>query len=361
MFAAGVAYPVGNQPFGVRLTDLNGDRVPDIAVTNFADGTVSVLLNKGDKSGTFLPQKTLGTGLVHRVIAGDVNGDGWMDLIVPYGGSEEGLVGVLINSADGTGSFKTAVNYSAPPGGDEVAVGDLNGDGKLDLVCDELTANQVSVLLNTGVNGTLGTATTFGTGKGPEGLQLADMNGDGKLDVVVTNFYDNTLSVLLGKGDGTFGAQTTLATGAAPQELVLADLNGDGVLDILVMARDDNSIDVLFGKGDGLGSVLAPVPYPTGKHPGWIAVGDVNGDGLPDVVVANSDDNNVGVFLNKGAGVLLPMVTFVTDVSGHGTTVGSGGAGASVALSDVNGDGKLDVVTSNWNGNTLSVLLNMTP
>ena len=334
-------------------------------------GTVGVLMGKGD--GAFNTAVAYGSGGLgaYSVTIADVNGDGKPDLVVANfcanSNCATGSVGVLLGNGDGT--FQTAVTYNS--GGARalsVAVADVNGDAKPDIVVandctDESCSSSngaVGVLLGNG-DGTFQTVVTYGSG-GYEAysVAVADMNGDGKPDIVVSNnCADSTCSgsssvgVLLGNGDGTFQTAVNHGTGGTcAYSLAVADLNGDGKPDLLVGNACSSTVGVLLGNGDG--TFRTAVTYPSGGlYAESVAAGDVNGDGKPDLIVANfcasgGDCGNeisrgsVGVLLGNGDG------TFQTAV-----TYDSGGVnGRSVAVADVNDDSKPDLLVVNWCAST---------
>jgi hypothetical protein len=394
-FQAAVTYSSGgNHATSLAVADVNGDGKPDLLVANSCDkncvnGSVTVLLGNGD--GSFRAAVSYGSGGydVISVVAADLNGDGKLDLLVanqcaasgtcPYG--TNGTVGVLMGKGDGT--FQTAVTYSS--GGysaESMALGDVNGDGKPDLVvsnaCGDIycTKNEngtVGVLLGNG-DGTFRPAVTSVSGAlTARSVVAADVNGDGKLDLLVaaTTGATGVVSVLSGNGDGTFRAPVMYASGGLfGLSVVVADVNGDGKPDLLVAnecAFDSNvncgnpagMVGVLLGNGDG--TFQAAVTYSSGGGgiPS-VAVGDVNGDGKADLILADACvggycGNTVGVQLGYGDGSFQAPVSY-----------GSGGYGlTSVAVADVNGDGKLDLLatnncvsSSNCSSGILGVLLN---
>ena len=363
IFAPAVAYGSGGlEALSTAAGDFNGDGKPDLVVLNGGSTTVGVLLGNGD--GTFQAVVTYGSGGVYpqSVAVADVNGDGKPDLVVAggCGSSNCGNVGVLLGNGDGT--FQAVVTYfSGALSAESVAVADVNRDGKPDLVVANYCLNSnvcaggaVGVLLGNG-DGTFQAAVNYDSGGSwATSVAVADVNGDGKPDVVVTNIGSPaTVGVLLGNGDGTFHAAMTYGSGgSSPYFVAVADVNGDGKRDLVVSNCGCSnvlvgSVSVLLGNGDG--TFHAAVTYGSGGVEAFsVALGDFNGDGKPDVAVANEVSNTVGVLLGNGDG------TFQTAV-----TYGSGGVQAySVAVGDFNGDGKPDVAVANVQS-TVGVLLNI--
>jgi hypothetical protein len=203
---------------------------------------------------------------------------------------------VLLGNGDGT--FQAATSYAAGDRPASVAVGDFNGDGTLDLaVANYVSSGTVSVLLGNG-DGSFQAPTSYSTGAYSGSVAVADFNGDGTPDLAVTNFTFGlgTVSVLLGQGDGSFQAATNYATGYGPFGLAVGDLNGDGTPDLVVTNFDGYSVSVLLGQGDG--SFQAAISYPVYSSPRSVAVADLNGDGAPDLAVANHDSDTVSILIN---------------------------------------------------------------
>jgi sigma-B regulation protein RsbU (phosphoserine phosphatase) len=319
----------GAQPTSVALADFNRDGRLDLAAADGADYTVSVLLGNGDGSFDSAPHFAAGPG-PESVAVGDFNGDGIPDLAVAN------LAGVSVLLGNGDGSFQPARTFSAGNDPLAVAVGDFNGDGVLDLVEANYGSDDVTVLLGNG-DGSFQGARNFPAGSRPDSVAVGDFDGDGVPDIVVANANrsgNGAASVLLGNGDGLFQAPRTFGASYNPTSVMVADLNRDGALDLVVSG---STVSVLLGNGDGSFQAWRAVA------PGTAAVGDFNGDGIPDLAVAADGNGTVGVLLGNGDGSFqLPRTYFVgQDVR-------------SVAVGDFNRDGLLDVVAM---GSTLRVLL----
>jgi Bacterial Ig-like domain (group 3)/FG-GAP-like repeat/HYDIN/CFA65/VesB-like, Ig-like domain/Abnormal spindle-like microcephaly-assoc'd, ASPM-SPD-2-Hydin len=340
-FGSAVNYAAGTNPHYVAIGDFNGDHIPDLAVANFGSNDVSVLIGNGD--GTFQAPVSYAAGPEPGVVAvGDFNGDGKLDIAAGNTNNfmPGGSVSILLGNGDGT--FQAAVNYSSSSPYD-MAVGDLNGDGKLDIVVANHGA-QVSVLLGNG-DGTFQAAVNYAAGSNPQGVAIGDFNGDGKKDLAVSNKVTNNLSILLGNGDGTFQTAVNYNVGTNPAGVVAGDFNADGKLDIAVTNSGSNNMSILIGNGDG--TFQAAVNYATGGTPTSVAASDFNLDSRTDLVVTNQANSTVGVFLGNGDG------TFQTA-----TNYAAGTQSRIVAVADLNGDQLTDLAVADISGG-VSVLLNI--
>ena len=252
----------------------------------------------------------------------------------------------------GDGTFDGAVGYFAGYFNVGLALGDVNGDGKSDIVTTSTNDSSVRVFSNNG-DGTFGAAAIYAVGANPNGVALGDFNGDGALDIVTSNFYDysNSATVLLNNGDGTFASGVPYVAGYSADKIAVGDLNGDGALDVAITNYYGGTVSVLMNNGDG--TFATSVPYGIGGNDvNSVAIGDVNGDGFADIVAGSGYNSsfsagNVSVLLNNGDG------TF-----GAARNSDSGPSTNSVALGDLNGDGRLDLVTANLYSYSLSVFLN---
>jgi uncharacterized protein (DUF2141 family) len=337
-------------PRSIAVADVNGDGKLDLLTANFNTNTAGVLLGTG--TGTFGTATTYSTGAdsnFYNIAVADVNGDGKLDLLTANYSSN--TAGVLLGTGKGTFGTATIFSTGADSQPHSIAVADVNGDGKLDLLTANYNNSTAGVLLGTGT-GTFGTVTTFSTGanSGPHSIAVADVNGDGKLDLLTANYDTNTTGVLLGTGMGTFGTVTTFSTGAnsSPFSIAVADVNGDGKLDLLTANFNTNTAGVLLGTGTG--TFGTATTYSTGADSNFynIAVADVNGDGKLDLLTANYSSNTAGVLLGTGTGTFGTVTTYST---------GDNSYPSNIAVADVNGDGKPDLLTANFNTNEVGVLL----
>jgi hypothetical protein len=269
----------------LALGDLNGDRSVDVVTANSRANTVSVLLGQGDGSLAGRQDFPTAENPVSVALA-DLNGDGRLDIVTASAKSyANGRVSVLLATSDG--KFSTHVDYTAGLATSAVAVGDVNNDGKLDIVAANEGADggwSMSIFLGKG-DGTFAAKVDYTSGGGPTSVALGDVNYDGNLDIVTSNAMAGyTVTVMLGKGDGTFPTHTDYETIDYTTEVALGDLNGDGWLDIAVSNGWGNATSIFLGKGDG--TFGARADYAPGGQ--CLALGDLNGDGRLDVVSNSS-------------------------------------------------------------------------
>jgi len=282
----------------------------------------------------------------YSVAIGDFNGDGKLDLAVANISS--GTVSILLG--DGTGNFTLASSPATGRAPISVAMGDFNGDGKLDLAVANAGDSTVSILLGDGT-GNFTLASSPAVVAGPCSVAVGDFNGDGKLDLAVANCgsVGGPVSVLLGDGTGNFSLVSSPSTGGEPYSVATGDFNGDGKLDLAVANASDNTVSILLG--DGTGNFTLVSSAAVGLAPWSVVVGDFNGDGKLDLAVANGGfsygtQSTVSVLLGDGTG------NFTLASSPE-----TGDNSQSIALGDFNGDGILDMAAANWGSNTVSILL----
>jgi hypothetical protein len=331
----------------VLAAELNGDGKLDLVGVLNANNAIGVRLGNGD--GTFQREVQYSTASGPGYAAvGDFNGDGKLDLAVLC----SNVVSVLLGNGDGT--FQAHMDSPVDQGivTFSLAAADFNADGKLDLVVgyQDPSSNAVSVLLGKG-DGTFRAPVDYATGNEPGAVGVGDFNRDGKLDIVAANFGvfgGHTVSVLLGNGDGTFRPQVQYTTSNGALSVTAADFNGDGKLDLAVDCACGTSkrcgrpgvISILLGNGDG--TFQTHVDYNARQFPYTVTAGDFDGDGILDLVVANLDSADMSLLPGLGNGRFGPAVNF--PVVSNAVDVVSG---------DFNNNGKLDAVVGTGNGFTL--------
>ncbi|HEX4765704.1 MAG TPA: VCBS repeat-containing protein [Lichenihabitans sp.] len=337
-----------SQPSFVEVADLNGDDRPDLLVANRASGSVSVFLGNG--GGTFTAEPTV-TGLdgsPAAVAVGDFNNDGKLDFVATGGTSK-----VEFGNGDGTFTAGPTVATGNSPYG--VAVADFNGDGNQNLIFGDISNSELEVHLGNGDgtfqnNGTIGEGSAQGYVFIPIGITTADVTGNGFPTIIVADGGNDRVQ-FYNTYNGSLGPLSILNTGPGsnPYTVVIGDLNGDGKTDLVVANAGTHTVGVYLGNGSGGFTAEPAVPLVSSAYsvPVSVTVGDVNGDGIPDIVATDPFGSEVSVAIGNGDG------TFETPF-----TVASGAYSQSVALVDVNGDGRPDLVTANRNDNTVSVLLN---
>jgi hypothetical protein len=354
---------IGDAPVSVAIGDFNGDGFIDLVVANSSENTVSMLLGHGD--GTFSSSAgspfSTGGNLTTAVAVGDFNNDGKLDIVaidIPGGlsGFFNGITGSLggnvsVFLGDGAGSF--GGHQDSDGGGDfpgSIAVGDFNRDGNLDVAVANFDNQDLSVLLGHG-NGSFDQANNspIHMGHRPTAVAVGDLNLDGKQDIVIANAEDNNIVILLGRGDGTFsaGSNSPISVGARPVYIAIADYNGDGKPDLAIANLLSSTVSIFFGDGTGAFQFVRDIRV--ARYPCSIAVADFDNDGKLDMAVANRLSELISVHLGDGAGSFGPARNF--GVEGHPQ---------SLVAADFNGDGQPDLAVGNVASNSVSVVLNNT-
>jgi hypothetical protein len=375
-FLAPASYPVDQAPDAVAVGDFTNNGIPDLAVANSASSTVSVLLGSGNGTFQPELKSTVGTG-PRSVAVGDFDGDGTLDIVTANQNDISVLLGTGKGTFAGAKTFAlpNVIANQIIQVPLAVAVSDLNHDGKLDLVVAAAVPfpdgpkGYVDVLLGQGdgtfkigsimpINSSFPFSSVF-----PPQIALADFNGDGKLDVVISNPTANaplllaggaaSISVLLGNGDGTFRETSDANVGVADvSSLAVGDFNNDHIPDLVVngAAATGFAVSVLLGNGNG--TFQAPQILNLGAQIGSVAVGDFNRDGNLDIVTANFG-GTVTVLLGNGNGTFQAPLNFPSGV----------GDPAALAVADFNRDSFPDLAVTNFFsnssvGNSVAVLIN---
>ena len=355
-FTAGPAYPLQAQNNGgnylVAVGDFNGDATLDVLDTNGLS-TNTLSLGRGDGSFQTNQLYAYNTNLTaNNIVTADFNGDGFPDVAQSLSGGANGKIGINLGSSHGVLGTTSLVTVSTCANNvvEWVATGDVNGDGKADIVAtmQDYTGagcqnNTVAVLTGLGT-GKFKTAVYYPTGSTAQEqiVYLVDVNGDGKLDIVTEN-ADGTISVLLNKGNGTYNAGTLITSIAAinPHGVYLsfADFNGDGKMDVAVATTGNlSAVYVLLGNGNG--TFGAPIQTATPYYPITLAAADFNKDGKADLLVTTTangctnNDRGYAFLKGNGDGTFTPGSLNCLPYQSPSIPV----------VADLNGDGKLDVV-----------------
>jgi hypothetical protein len=352
-FAAPVSYASDLKPYAIATGDFDRDGDIDIAVVNELDSTVLIFRNDG--TGVFQRQEVgvktaeypTGTAVA------DFNHDGIDDFVTAdYHGNS---VSVMLGSGQGTEyALSPSTSYPTVAGAETstLAVGDLDGDGNIDVVAANPQAHSISVFLGR-ADGTLRSGTTIPVGmpdSEPYSVAIADYDSDGVADIAVADNRSTTVILQHGNGDGTFTVDPVqpMIGGGASFIMIARDMDQDGQLDLVVSNRGSDSVSILRSRGDGTFREPFVAELDMMSGPYSVAVADFNLDGVPDVVTANFIAGITTVFLGTGNGGLeAPMDAGATGESSYGVAVG-----------DFNGDGKPDFAVANATTNMMVVVMN---
>jgi outer membrane protein assembly factor BamB len=341
--------PVGSDPRDIAAEDVNHDGKLDLVTADSTSAAVGVLIGLG--TGNFTPEPSppvVGPAPI-RLILANFDRDGLTDLASLDGGSNPAQATVLPGTETAPffddGSPLT-VSLGAGAGPEDLAVGDLDADGRDDLVATETLLGQVVAATNTAGPGCPHTSLLDAPrahldGNGPVAVAVADLNEDGLDDLVTAAFSGSRLEVLLGTGNG-YSPGTFSVLPSPPQGIASADFNVDGHADVVVALGDQ--VQLFVGNGTGM---LAPgVARPAGTTTSAVVAGDFNGDGAPDAAAtARGGSGELTVFLGDGLGGLTPL-----------TPVTLGGGPQSLDAGDIDNDGDLDIVVARAFSNDVVVL-----
>jgi hypothetical protein len=331
----------GSHPSSITFVDFNNDNRLDLVIAN--EGTDNIALLIGYNYTTFYNQrayKAMGSLGPRQAVINDFNNDSYPDIAVAFYTTSN--IGIFLG--DGNGSFNVLLTYSTTEGSTPYAltVDDINADDRLDVIVANQGTNNIGIFLGYG-DGRFASVITFSTGIGsqPYSVAVADFNNDGQMDIVVVNVGSKNIGILYGYGNGTFSAIVIYQTedNYSPVAVTVGDLNNDGLVDIIAVNSYDDNIGILLGYGNG--SFTKQVVYSTrsGTRPYWVALGDFNNDTKLDMISVNHDDDSISVFLAYGNGSFANVETYSN---------GDGSMPMYVSVADFNNDHKLDIAVVNF-------------
>lgn len=343
-------YPANLQPYCIETCDFNNDGLLDLVSGSIQNKMISIYFGVGQGVFTATPTQYTTGGSPYSITCKDFNADGNIDLamaIPPY------LAKVWFG--DGNGAFPQRLSLSTGYCPVSITSGDFDGDNKLDLATANcqgagLPVGDISVFLNTG-SGTFASAIQYTTQGSPYYITCGDLNFDGKADIVSSQTLADKISVFIASGSGSFLAATTLSITDHPSRLEIGDFNNDTKPDVMVAKYYSSSIALY--SGDGLGNLQQPYYIPCNPAPSDLTYGDFDLDNIPDVVVANYyvTYGVISFLKGMGSGNYAPPKSFTISTSAHSLTKG-----------DFNGDGLMDIASANYlhdySQNDISVLLN---
>ncbi|WP_214071778.1 FG-GAP-like repeat-containing protein [Mucilaginibacter sp. dw_454] len=367
-----VDFTSSGSTYTVVVSDIDGDGKADIILANANANSISVFRNTSVSGSitisSFAAKVDFATGLYPTGLAvGDIDGDGKPDVVISN--QSANTVSVLRNSSTpGTINFDTKVDFATGSGPGSVVIADFDGDGKSDLAVTNNYGNSLSVLQNNSVSGIITSSSftahvDYTTDLHVYSLTAGDLDGDGKPEIIVDNISQSTISIYHNQsasGSISFAAKVDFATGAQPENVAIGDLDGDGKPDMVVSNFNGNSISILQNTSTSIGidasTFSVRVDIATNHGPEWVAIGDIDGDGKPDLAVTNNNGgagNTVSLFRNLSTGGTLSASSFAAKVD---FTVGSAPGG--VAIADLDGDGKPDIIVPSNLTPILAVLRN---
>lgn len=346
-----IVIATGKGASSVEIADFNKDGKPDIAIANVEDSSLTILLNNGNRKFTQAKGSPFFAGHFPKDInITDINKDGNLDIVLAN--HERKYFTVL--TGNGKGQFSSAPHspfaVQVKPHTHGVITADFNSDGNLDIATDSWAVDSIVILSGDG-KGNFANPVYYATGKHPyQRLRTADFNKDNKPDIVTTNLDGNSVTILL--GDGKMGFSKKLfAAGNTPFGVAVGDINGDGNIDLAIInsptisggKSGKDGLTILLGDGHGNFTMLKGSPFKTGLGPTRVAIGDLNDDGINDIVVSNYKSNFISVFYMNKNGMQ----------SSTQLVIGKGSDG--ITIFDLDGDGKKDIIATSSNENKVTL------
>jgi hypothetical protein len=337
-------------PGNITAGDINNDGKTDLVVACGQNRSLTLFKGRGNGQFDVAASPLLLSYAPHEIVIGDMNRDGHADLII----ANHDSYGIKILPGDGKGNFALSSDSVVMKTGNHphthgLGIGDLNGDGYTDIVTANNADNDIAVLLNKGSGQFIpAPGSPLSVSPSPYPLTVGDVNRDGHLDIVSTSTHASSrvLTLLSGDGRGQFLRSDIPLRTTQPWFVAIGDINKDSIPDMVMTHSERSELTVLIGSGNANFTEATGSPFNLGSSAWHVAIADLNRDGNPDVLAAAN--TGVRVMLGDGRGqfIAAPNSPFLT---GKGTW--------RLAVNDVNGDGRPDVVTSNLESNNISVLL----
>jgi gliding motility-associated-like protein len=360
-----IDFTTGSGPFFVTVGDFDADGKQDLVVTNYSSNTISVFRNTSSGLGniSFAAKVDFATGTSPlSVSVGDLDGDGKNDIVVSNSGLGTAL-SVFRNTSTGPGNinFATRVNFTTGPNPNFVSIGDLDKDGKPDLAVVNFSNATLSLFHNTSTgagNINFDPKLDISTPGQPNMVAIGDLDGDHNADLAVVTFGAVAVSVFRNTntvpGTMSFAGRVDFATGITPRLVSIGDLDGDDKPDMTVANDGSDAISVFRNSSTGPGNISfsAQPDLITGSGPRTVSIADLDGDGKADLAVTNQNDNSISAFRNTGTAP--GSITYAPKVD-----FTTGARPFAVSIADLDNDGRSDMVATNFNSASISALRNI--
>lgn len=358
-FAAKFDSITGTTPYDAAMADLDGDGKPDIVVVNGGyPYSLSVFRNTSVNGLISLaPQVKLPTGVVpYSVALGDLNGDGKQDIVIANSGVGSYNISILENtSSSGVISFVQKGQYTTGANPNKVSISDFDGDGRPDIAVVNFLSNSMSVFRNTGASGNISfdEKKDYSVGSFPERIAVSDLDGDGKTDIVITNGGSNNISILRNTSNSgaiSFSAGLYYETGEKPIGVAIGDVDGDEKPEVIVTCGFDSVSIFKNHSTSGAISFAERLNFTTAISPSGLAMADIDGDGKTDLALVGEANNLVSVLRNTS---VIGSISFANKID---FSIGSGSL--NIAIDDLDGDSRPDIIVPGSSSNTVSILKN---